>query len=299
MKKTIFSRQSSHIPSKGRTTEYRFLFSIVDSSLIGTPEERSKTSDYFIRVGVTKSLECSWDLTEPELIKVLFEYGKRHFIEKLKDGTLSESEELLLDTHSVEIPCPFDPNCISDPESSKIEVELVGPEIMQDPTFLQLAASIIDCRDNINAIFYSKHRQKLILVHEERDLLQFFRDATSQEEFFFRLCALKNAATGFNTAILRDITGNSDSQVKSIDLLDIYLNRIGAPNTEIIKALKEINRMRQGYPVHGDRINGVLKAHEYFNLEYPVVDFSKAWRTLLVKYLNVMQTLLETLKEKS
>jgi hypothetical protein len=299
MKKSITFEAPSPLPRTRDATEYVFPYAIVDSSLVGTPEERSRTSSFSIRVGGTGSLISCWDFEEADLIRVLFEYGKRHVIQKLKDGALSDKEELLLSTSTAEIPCPFDPSRIPNLAGATIEVDLVGAPIMEDQSFLQLASSIIDARDNINAIFSSVHKERLILVTEERDLLQFFRDASSQEEFFFRLCALANAATALNVAILRNISGISDPQVKSISLLEEYLKGIGTPSPRIIKTLRYINRIRQGYPVHGNRVEGVLEAHKFFNLEYPVVDFSNSWKNLLINYFNALKMLLDLIKEKA
>lgn len=285
----------------GRTrdaSDYLFPYDLVDSTFVGVPEEQ-KTLDFDIKVGATRSLVDCWGLDNDDLIKVLFEYGKRHIIQKLKDYTLSAKEELLLSTSTAEVPCPFDPSRIPSPTGTTIEVDLVGVSFMKDQTFLQLASLIIDNRDNINAIFSNIHKEKLILLNEERDLLQLFRDASNPEEFFYRICALANAATTFNIKILREITGISDAQIKSISLIENYLEKINSSSPEIIKTLRSINRIRQGYPVHGDQADGVLEAHRYFNLLYPIDDFSNSWKTLLIHYLNALKKLLEILKEKA
>ncbi len=301
MKKTLMFKSPSSLARTRDATEYLIPYTLVESSLVGSPEERNKTSRFSIKVGGTGTLISCWGFEESDLIKVLFEYGKRHIIEKLKDGTLSDMEELLLSTSTAEVPCPFDLSRITDPTKTTIEVEVSGVPLMEDQMFLQLASSIIDARDNINAIFSSKNKEKLVLVNEERDLLQFFRDAISQEEFFYRLCALANAATAFNITILRKITGVSDTQIKSISLMESYLEGIGAQlqSQQIIKTLRSINRIRQGYPVHGDQVSGVLEAHKFFNLKYPIVDFSTSWKTLLINYLNALRMLLDIVKTKA
>lgn len=160
-----------------------------------------------------------------------------------------------------------------------------------------MASSIIDARDNINAIFNLRNKDKLIVLVEERDLLQLFRDAQTMEEFFYRLCALANAATHMNTKCLRRLTQIEDTKVKSIQLLESYLDKIGIAGSKIIKTLRNINKLRQSYPVHGDRTKGVLEAHEYFTIEYPIADYSVTWKKLLKRYLEALQKLLKELKE--
>ena len=304
MKKTIIFGEPTLLPITKLTAEYLFTYSLVDSSLIGLPEQKSRSSQYSIKVGCTSTLAACWGfdwlqgnaISNQDFIKVLFEYGKRHIAQKLKDGHLSQEEELILNTSNTETTCPFDPSRIEAPLGAHIEVDLGGQQLMQEATFLQLASTIIDTRDNINALFHSIHQDKLIELREERDILQFFRDAASQEELFYRLCALANAATGFNTNILRRITGNANTEIKSIGLLENYLNGLNSPSSRIISTLRSINSMRQGYPVHNDRAKGVLEAHKYFDLQYPITDYSHSWRTLLLNYLDSLQSLLEIIK---
>ncbi len=102
-----------------------------------------------------------------------------------------------------------------------------------------------------------------------------------------------------NLKCLRRLTQTEDTQVKSIQLLEAYLNKSGALNPQIIDTLRNINKMRQGYPVHGDRAKGVLEAHRYFAIEYPIADYSAAWKILLNSYLKALQKLLEALKKMS
>ena len=143
MRKSITFKSPSPLPRTRDATEYVLPYAVVDSSLVGTSEERSRTSSFSIRVGGTGSLISCWDFEKADLIKVLFEYGKRHIIQKLKDDALSDKEELLLSTSTAEIPCPFDPSRIPNPTGATIEVDLVGAPIMEDQSFLQLASSIM------------------------------------------------------------------------------------------------------------------------------------------------------------
>ena len=65
----------------------------------------------------------------------------------------------------------------------------------------------------------------------------------------------------------------------------------------IIDTLRAISKLRQGYPIHGDRSKGVLNAHAFFSLEYPIKEYSKSWKRLLGNYLSVLKELLELLKK--
>ena len=101
-----------------------------------------------------------------------------------------------------------------------------------------------------------------------------------------------------NIQCLRQLTETEDTQVKSIQLLDTYLGKIGIENTDCVKTFRKINKLRQSYPVHGDRAKGVVEAHKYFEIEYPIMDFSASWKKLLEKYLEALHLLLKELKKK-
>jgi len=295
--KTIFFEPTRRVLSRVDVTDYVFPFRLVDTELIDSPDEISRSSHHEITVVVSGTLASCWGFNDYQQHRVMFEYGKRHIILKIRDGTLRESEELDLHTRNVELPCPFDPERIENPINAKVKIESSDKKIMEDSTLLEVASAIIDARDNINAIFNLRHKEKLIILTEERDLLQFFRDAESKEEFFFRLCALANAATKMNLQCLRGLTQIEDTKVKSIQLLEAYLDKSGILNPQVIDTLRNINKMRQGYPVHGDRTKGVLEAHSYFAIEYPIVNYSAAWELLLNGYLKALQQLLEALKK--
>ena len=299
MNKTILFEPTRRVVSGRDVTEYVFPFRLVDTELIGSSDEISRSSRHEITVVVSRTLASCWDFTDDQLHRVMFEYGKRHIVQKVRDGTLGESEELVLHTRNVELPCPFDPGRIENPIDAEVQIKSSDKKLMEDSTFLQIASAIIDARDNINAIFNVGNKDKLIVLTEERDLLQFFRDAESREDFFYRLCALTNAATQMNLKCLRRLAQNENRQVKSIQLLEDYLNKSGVLKPQIIDTLRNINKMRQGYPVHGDRAKGVLEAHRYFAIEYPIADYGAAWKKLLNSYLETLQQLLKALKKIS
>lgn len=294
-KKVLFS-DPRLLPTTKDAFEYEFPFTVVDSSLIGAPEEESKTEIHTIKVSITRTLASMWKLSQQDLVKVLFEYGKRHIVEKLKDGTLSDTEELWLSTSSHPKKCPFNPARISNPSQASIIVSIPQKTLMQNPTEIRLASLIIDARDNINAIFSQRHKEKLLLIDQERNLLEFFREANSQEEFFYRVAAIANIVGNLNISILRRITSTSGTSEKSISLLEAYLKTISDKCESVIKVFRNLNRIRQGYPVHGDQVAGVLEAHDFFKIKYPVENYKEAWKTLLLNYLSALQDLLEIVR---
>src|SRR5690606_7293240 len=104
----------------------------------------------------------------PDLAKILLQFGKDKIIEKLKEGTLTDDEELILLTSTHPKESPYDPDKLIDIENAEYEVEVGHKMLSEDIKENKLAASIIETRDRINAIFYSKHQKKLLLLNEER-----------------------------------------------------------------------------------------------------------------------------------
>jgi hypothetical protein len=122
-KKVRFGKQY-RLPKTRDVVEYQFPFTVVDSSLIGSPEEESETKQHSVKVCITGVLVACWGLSQSDLVKVLFKYGKRHIAEKLEGGTLSDKEELYLSTSNYPDECPFDPSMISDPSQASINVTI-------------------------------------------------------------------------------------------------------------------------------------------------------------------------------
>ncbi len=297
--KSVSFRNPRHVLITSDATLYEFPFSVVDSSLAGAPEEETETQQHVVNVKISSTLASCWGLSKQDLVKVLFEYGKRHIDDKLKDGTLRDIEELSLNTVSHPTECPFNPSRISDPNQAIIDVEISEKTLVLDQTQSQLASLIIAVRDKINGIFCKKHGGKLTLINQERYLAELFREANSQEEFSYRLSALANLIRDLDNDILRSTTGTSDAALKSISLLEAYLEAIiGKTNeaTYVIKILRNINKMRQGYPVHGDNVEGVLEAYKFLGIGYPIDNYQKAWKTLLEKYLSALQNLFEIIR---
>ena len=63
-----------------------------------------------------------------------------------------------------------------------------------------------------------------------------------------------------------------------------------------MEALKNFNKLRRMYPVHTDRAQGVLSAHRFFDLDYPVQDHAASGHRLLEGYRDTLEKLLALLK---
>jgi len=286
---------------EGRTardgSEYHYRFSLFDTSLIGMPEENYYTSIHRIKVFISSTMEAVWLARQPNInfIKVCYEYAKRELIQKIKDGSIQDRQELEIMSTNYPNECPF--------QSDRIVMEVgtfnnfeVAERVMEDLSLIQLASSIIDLRDFINAIIKERHGEKLIQYAEERNILQMFRSAKNIEDFVYRVSALKLFATNLNEDLLRELTGNQNRNDKTITLLETYLQTFANYDDVAITTLRSINRIRQMYPIHGDNIDGVQDAHTYFRIEYPIQNSSEAWKKILNSYRDALSRIFEMIK---
>jgi hypothetical protein len=282
---TVTFTKGQWLPSTGRDgSDLAFEYSVVDSAYVGQPEETSMARHGVIVVTISRHLTVVWKLGEDALVKVLFEYAKRHIREEVFDGTLSTHEEIELTMSNCPKECPFDPSRIdmSFGKAYEFPVAKENPVVKADPS--GLASQIIDLRDNINALYGEKFGGRLLNLPQERSLLELFRTCGSQEEFGYRVPSLCTLARSF--------------EGKTIDEVGKFLrDKFPAEKVDLIMdVLQRFNRLRQNYPVHTDRADGVIAAYKHFGLEYPIEDYQAAWMKLLNAYLEVLKRILELLK---
>jgi hypothetical protein len=79
--------------------------------------------------------------------------------------------------------CPYNAKDLAETKAAEYEIETGKKLLMQEIKENRLAASIIETRDIINAIFKTRHQENLLLLNQERNLLDFFETAILEEEF--------------------------------------------------------------------------------------------------------------------
>ncbi len=297
MKKTIKLISAKEINEGRDAVQVLINYSLIDSSLIGKPEEKSSTKYYTVMVGISRTLLTMWSARDKKisnprnLEKIFFEYAKRHIIQKIEEQSLMEHEELWLATNTQPNECPFEADNIIVED----EFDTKDEQLMEDLSLLQLATSIIEIRDYINAKFKELYGSNLLILKTERDLLNLFKNAYSIEDFNYRIIALRNLVTNLNVDTLRLLTDTSDKQIGSIILLEKLISKNDKYDSSIISTFKSINRLRQSYPTHGDNVDGVQEAFKYFNIPYPVFNFSESWLIVLKAYREELHKLLSLL----
>lgn len=277
--------------------QFSFFYSLTDGN--------GKALTHHMLVTISDVLCLNWgypfwssnpDKDYQDLIKILSQYVKDRVTEKLREGTLTEKEELLMMSTSYPTTPDYDPRELVDPADAEYVIKLGDKTIAQEIKENRLAAAIIETRDNINAIYSSRNKVKLLKLDEERNLLDFFKHTSTEEEFVHRMASLAQVSRNLNMDSLRKLTGITDTEVKSVQLLKNFLEQQGKANLLVTDTLLNIGRVRQGYPVHSD-ISNVIKGLSYFSISYPVLDYGQAWETILQRYSEALKALFQTLLE--
>ena len=159
-----------------------------------------------------------------------------------------------------------------------------------------IADSIIELRDNINALIYSKNKDILLKLGQERNILHLFRTIDNQEQFSYAIATLGNLVNDLNVDFLRKVTSNTDRDIKSFGLLELFLNSIDNTPNKSIEIFKTINRIRQGFPIHTDKAE-IIKNLNKVGIEYPIENHNDSWQILLKYYKSGLTDLLNKIKK--
>ena len=131
MQKTVtFTRWSPERIPYNDKLECWFEFSVVDSSLIGTPREVGST--YIVKVTITDALMNRWSLAgaecsgvTEEMVKVAFQSAEEYISEQLKKGSLEkELPPLFMSTENFPSSCPYNIANIRYPEKAAFTVAI-------------------------------------------------------------------------------------------------------------------------------------------------------------------------------
>src|SRR5438105_9934643 len=130
MKRTIhFGNGKDVTPAGGDLERFSFDFTVVDSALIGTPEEEAATEHHRVIASVSDVREGTWNLaSRDDLRKVLFEYAQRFVCELVENGKLDKDqntvERPMLTSSNSPDACQFNPAKIKGPDGFHREVEV-------------------------------------------------------------------------------------------------------------------------------------------------------------------------------
>ncbi|OQC04124.1 MAG: hypothetical protein BWX77_00284 [Bacteroidetes bacterium ADurb.Bin090] len=261
---------------------------------------KDTNDECLIRIILTRFALIGWgfvdNLDTDKLIKITFPFAVKFITEKLKDGTLKEFEEIIISREDDFFPYPFDLNKIDKIEGFVIEFNSEKADIGKQIQANLIADSIIELRDNINALIYSKNKDILLKLGQERNILHLFRTIDNQEQFSYAIATLGNLVNDLNVDFLRKVTSNTDRDIKSFGLLELFLNSIDNTPNKSIEIFKTINRIRQGFPIHTDKAE-IIKNLNKVGIEYPIENHNDSWQILLKYYKSGLTDLLNKIKK--
>ena len=112
------------LPKAGDYDEILFRFTVLDPTRAGSPEETTLTSHVTVSVTISRTLQATWSLQSSDLLKVLFEYAKRHLIQTASKGVPLADMRVDLNTSTAPTSCPYDPSRIAMEWGGFFDVEI-------------------------------------------------------------------------------------------------------------------------------------------------------------------------------
>ena len=295
---------AKHKPSGIDGIDIYFNYEIITTTKDGRKKPIESAKPYIIRVLISGSLAMNWGfgIWRPseeynDLIDLLFPYAVEHVKQQYKLGTLKELEEVKL---------------LNKPSEPEYEIDEYGPvvgfeefleendlteDVKEVNVEISTASEIIEYRDHVNTLVYSKTQKRLLEIDQERNLNELFTVPSSKEEFWYSLASLANLVGKINKDCILDLMKNPTKETGTIKQLEVYLKTLSPDINNIIIPLKSINHVRQGYPIHTDKVKNYITTLKYFGLDYPITDYSKSWNRILKGYSDALRKLFELLKE--
>lgn len=267
-------------------------------------EVGDKKGDYFtaqdtysLDVEVSRTLQASWDQTDTQLATTSATSATTHILALASENRISNLETFRLNTYTA----PKEP-----PAGPASGIGAVFPIVALEPAkpvggeMSFLSDDISEVRDQINALSNKIWGGRVLLLSQERPLFDMYRPAITAEAFQTRIQSLGIVAKDINKDLIVNYLGTgSDDNVGTTVLLEKALTKLssGERASKVCSVLRNINYLRQGYPAHGDNAKKVLDAHKFFELGYPIQDYSSAWELILGRYFTAMREMCEIFSE--
>lgn len=246
---------------------------------------------YNAKIEISDILEIIWGLDELKTKNVVGSICLSNVLELAKNNDLELLKPIILNTFTSGKEPPSDLYIVT--EGSILSfAEKLKDDIVKKSGTTFLRYDIAEIRDNINT--YTKYLlgKKILLINQERALLDMYQDAKSDTEFTSRIASLTGLIISIDKDIIKTKLGkSSDDNTGELILLEELITFYS--NDEIAKEIctifKKINDLRKGYPIHGDNIKRVLPAHYFFSLKYPIENYNEAWEIVLSCYFESMR----------
>lgn len=295
---------AGHKPSSLDGIDIRFRYEIVKIIKEDRKKPVEQSTPYNIRVIISGSLAADWGfgIWRPseeyrDLVPLLMPYAVEHIKKRYYSKALLEMEEVKL-IHGPSVP-EYDMDEFPKVVGYEEILEQNDTSVNSDDKHIShtsLADTIISTRDHINVLVRAKTNMQLLELEQEQNLKDLYRLPGTKEEFWYGMAALANLAGKINKECVLAMMGSPKKEVGSIKQLEVFLGTL-VPNTdEIIIPLKSINHIRQGYPIHTDKVDNYIETLNSFGLEYPLTNYPISWTIILNEYAVALNKLFNVLK---
>jgi len=155
--------------------------------------------------------------------------------------------------------------------------------------------------DNINNLMKKKHGFYLFTIHQQITWNILSSPCSSRKDFIVHINSLKNIIDWINQKGLGRILRNKPKE-GTINYLEKFLEKYSKEkypdfdSSLIITPLRKINALRKMFPTHIDS-GEVIKAIEYFGMEFPVNNWGELWKKVILKFYKVLGLLEDILKK--
>jgi len=160
--------------------------------------------------------------------------------------------------------------------------------------FDALVNGIVDARRNLNVVFEAKFGTVLFRQNEmaTNDLR---KPCSNEEEFNNRILSLAVLIEGIETSSVSKLV-KGESEAGSVNLLEKFLDEHTPDYDKVaVKNLRMMITLRsKKYPIHRDD-SAYLNALSYFGFTDVPPDWQNLWATVLSRYLETLQALINVL----
>jgi hypothetical protein len=287
-------RGFQEIPTSIDGHTYRLFFDVGEQQ----GKEFHATEQYAVNVEVSGTLQAVWNQSDAEIGPTSATSATSAVLALASENRLRDLGTIQLNTYTVPKIPPTQPVVMSGALFPIAETR--KPEPIRQ-ALSTLSEDISEFRDQINALSVALWGERLLLLPQERAILDVYKPTTTVEEYRSRVQSL----AGICTAINKDLAGkvlkeSGTADIGSIILMEQLLTSISTSDKarDVCEPFKHINNLRQGYPTHTDTVEKFMKAHDHFRLDYPVRNFENAWEQILGAYLSSLRQLCDLLSEE-
>ncbi len=233
---------------------------------------------------VTDIVAGTWDMSfasgQPGE-QLLLLHARDHIARRLLRGDLKQHEEFDLSAQDLSYLPKYTLEDLVPVRVAEFLVEKPQPArpAATEHSTDSLGGWILKTRTTINTLFKSVYNEDLFLHSDIQNMLDLYKEAATEEAFYTRVASLGTTVGDLNLPILRALTNPPDKQVRSISLLSIFIETLGADPVPIVRPMRNLVTLRNAFPMHKDT-KETIGAYRDLGIIPPVTQYAEAWNVL-------------------